>query len=188
MVAVVGVVAVAVLLIKRRQGSARSHVGCLLAAPAIAIAIPFVLFARGKPPEYGRFPIVLDVALLVATCSLVARVKNAKAQAGAALLLLITVIAAGFPYLRGFVLDSRPLTSRLLVAKEVRALPGDVILQAEPAPYDCPPIDLFSRRLILAPTKWQPINGTRLQVDPARPNAISWANVHFDVSWVSYSR
>lgn len=131
----------------------------LLAVPAGLQCIQFMALAAGKPGEYGRFAIFLDVTLLMATMAGLARLANRFRRhrfaviAGAALVGSIGIF--GGRYLAGFVRDCRPLTSRLIAAAKIRADldagARSIALWAEPAPYSFPPVDLFKYRLLLVP-------------------------------------
>lgn len=187
-----------IMAIRRKLGRAcgdacpgRGDVGWLIAAPAVLIAFPFVAFAADKPAEYARFALVLDLALLVAAFAGIGRIRSSRGRALLSIVLVATTAAAGWPYVRGFLNDSHPLTSRLRAAEELkRRISGGertVTLLAEPAPYACPPIDLFRCQLLLAPAKAAPAEpvagGLSVRPDPARRgNPISWANVRFAVA------
>lgn len=131
----------------------------LLAVPAGLQCIQFMALAAGKPGEYGRFAIFLDVTLWMATMAGLARLANGFRHhriaviAGAALVGSIGIF--GGRYLAGFVRDCRPLTSRLIAAAKIRADldagARSIALWAEPAPYSFPPVDLFKYRLLLVP-------------------------------------
>jgi hypothetical protein len=67
-----------------------------------------------------------------------------------AALIVVAVLPYGLAYCRAFVRDARPMTSRLRAAEEL-PVTGRILLTSEPAPYNCPPVNLFSRDLILLP-------------------------------------
>ena len=132
----------------------------LLAAPAGLQCIQFMALAAGKPGEYGRFAIFLDVTLLMLAMNGLDRLSRAFADrrrvsvlVGMALMGSIGIFGAR--YLIGFVRDCQPLTSRLLAAQRMRSElesgARSIALWAEPAPYSFPPVDLFQYRLLLVP-------------------------------------
>jgi hypothetical protein len=128
----------------------RGDVGWLLLVPAGVILIQFVMLAAGKPGEYARFALLPDIALAVAAMTGIdAFVRSARARAALAGVLVLTTAVVGFAYVRAFVRDAGPETSRLVAARYLAAHPGDLILSAEPAPYAVPPVDLFRRELVL---------------------------------------
>jgi hypothetical protein len=128
----------------------------LLAAPALAQAVQFFALAAGKPGEYGRFALFLDITLLIAAMAGIAHLDRRRAWgwAGAALLTL-SAMPYGTQYLLSFAHDSQSRTSRLMAAEEIRSRveAGDrsIAIWVEPAPYSMPPVDLFKTRLLLLP-------------------------------------
>ena len=58
----------------------------------------------------------------------------------------------GVRYVVSFVRDVGASSTRLRAAEDLRTMPGPICLVAEPAPYSCPPIDLFNRELYLVPS------------------------------------
>ena len=135
-------------------------IALLLAVPAGLQCIQFMALAAGKPGEYGRFAIFLDVTLLMATMAGLARLANSfrhhhRVAVIAGAILVGSIGMFGGRYLAGFVRDCRPLTSRLIAAAKIRADldagARSIALWAEPAPYSFPPVDLFKYRLLLVP-------------------------------------
>ena len=146
----------------------------LLLAPALLAAIQFILLASGKPPEYARFGLLIDATLVIAAFVAIVRMRSAKAQAAVVVLLVLFTAIHGFVYVRAFVRDSAPLTSRLAAAEKLEG--RDVIrVKAEPAPYVMPPVNLFETQLILDPSS------PDVRIAPS-PAPISWADVRFEVS------
>ncbi len=164
----------------------------VLLVPAGLVAAQFLFLASGKPPEYARFGLLLDVILLIGTFALptvwrpfahagcVTMGAEAAARFSARLkwifgpLMLIALCAPGYAYIRAFVRDCGSSTSRLQAAKGLNG--HDAIrIAAEPAPYNCPPMNLFDRPLILDK------NNPTVQVHPSVAS-ISWADVQFVVS------
>jgi hypothetical protein len=178
----------------------RGDVGWLLAAPAGLIMLQFTALAAGKPPEYARFAIVPDVALVVGAIAGAQALPGLLRGTVLALFVLFTGVH-GSAYVTAFVNDARPRTSRIEAAEALAAMPGQSIgLSAEPAPYSCPPVDLFGRRLILMPegevggdihVRVEHLAGDADHIVPPRPEhklgrladlfppAIGWADKQF---------
>lgn len=185
----------------------------LLASVAAIVLVQFVLLAGGKPGEYGRFALVPDIALAIAA---VMSIAGSRAEVGPILrsILLVALTLAAVPfgveYVYAFRRDTRPMTSRLRAAEELKSMPGAVGLYDEPAPYLMPPVNLFDRSLILLPRAGtydsadvpvnfvlRPVDGGQKVADgpvllPARwtrgtlfvpgGTPISWANKRFELS------
>ncbi len=189
----------------------RGGAGWLLVAPALVVVLQFVALAAGKPAEYGRFAVFPDVALGLAAVLAVGRLIRHRVWRAAVLCAIVLVTAGpGARYLRGFVRDSRPSTSRVRTAHDLRTLQGvgarSLGLLAEPAPYSLPPVDLFTWRIVLLPVEEQAVSthadvlirawGTEtftIQADELqrrfhrerlrwwRPGSISWADKPFEL-------
>jgi hypothetical protein len=157
---------------------ARERIGRLLLAPAVLVAVMFVALAAGKPPEYARFALPLDVTLLIAAFTALGRARHHWPRIAMATLLVAFTVVCAVPYWRGFIRDCAPVTSRLAAAAEFqRRAPSTLRLAAEPAPYNLPPVDLFRTRLELIPP---PADDADIIVDRSiAPNSLSWADVRF---------
>ena len=132
----------------------RRATGLLLAAPALLVAIQFVALAAGKPGEYGRFAILPDAVLAVEAMVAVSTFFRRPACRHAAFgVLVASTLVFGGAYLVHFLRDTGPMPTRLRAAADLAQLPSDAVIAvaAEPAPYSLPPVDLFSRRLVLLP-------------------------------------
>lgn len=156
---VVGVVALFLMRLKSRAASGIStaaQAGILLAVPASLVAIQFLALAAGKPAEYARFALFIDVVLAIAAIVAVHTIIQHRATQIAALAALLVVTGAhGLTYVAGFLNDARPQTSRLAAARAIQITSaGESIgLYAEPAPYTMPPVNLFDRTLLLLPQR-----------------------------------
>ena len=201
-VAVGGVIAVAVLAVRRRTpetepgptrpGSVDSvrRGGLVLAAPAVVVLVQFVLLAAGKPAEYGRFAIVPAAMLTIAAAAAVVRLPaTARERTMASALLVVVTAFFGSRYLINFVADGRPGSTRMAAAKQLDATnltANRLAVWADPAPYGLPPVDLFSWRIELLPPG-SPVPAGAVGVRPtdvggAVPSPISWANKPFAVT------
>ena len=188
-----GVIGLAVLLVARAQrrkiGSiedcpGRGDVGWLFLAPTILVMLQFVLLADGKPPEYARFGLLPDTFLVVGAFAGVALLRQRGARATLAIALALLTLPFGLLYVRAFVRDARPVTSRLATARHISDLGVKTIhIVAEPAPYCMPPVDLFRQQLILTTPDESAGADVHLRVDPQRSaTPISWADVPFTLS------
>lgn len=133
--------------------------GALIVAPALAAAAPFFLFAFDQPPDYARFALTLDIALMIAALAIIGRIRSPAARASTIVVLTLTTVLSGGMLLRGFVLDRHaivPGNSRLEAARELerwKQIDGyrRLVIFAEPAPYCLPPVDLWHWQIILMP-------------------------------------
>lgn len=169
----------------------RRAVGLLLATPAVWISVQFFALAAGKPGEYGRFALYLDIVLAIETVVAVSTVRLPRALGCQFLALLIaaTAVFDTAPYVNGFLRDSGPQTSRNLAGRVLDRLAnrqGSVlVVESEPAPYCLPPVDLFRWRICLsplgktAPGKAGPGDIWVEPGDDATP--LSWANKPFRI-------
>lgn len=157
----VATIALAIRATRKRADQSPSEVrrralGLLLAVPAAFVAISFCLLAAGKPGEYGRFAMLPDTFLAVEAFVAISTFATRPLFKTAVVAVLVIFTAlAGALYLRGFVRDSHPLTSRMRLAevlrKTNRAGMRTLAIDAEPAPYCLPPVDLFNWQIRLAP-------------------------------------
>jgi hypothetical protein len=169
----------------------RGDVGWLLLAPAVFVALQFVLLAGGKPPEYARFGLLPDTFLVVSAFAGIALLRTARPRAILAVATTALTLAFGIPCVAAFVRDSRPVTSRLRAAEAIlNGKKSDpqirIVLHAEPAPYCAPPVDLFSHPVVLVPRRTRLASDAAkwvvVDVDQARsPAPISWADTRFSV-------
>jgi hypothetical protein len=143
--------------VRREQGPAevgRRAAGLLLAAPALLVAIQFIALAAGKPGEYARFAILPDALLAVEAVVAVATFVRRPAYRHAAFVVLaLSTTFFGGLYLCRFVGDAGPSSTRMRAASDLAELPGalTVAVSAEPAPYSLPPVNLFTRQILLLP-------------------------------------
>jgi hypothetical protein len=194
--AIIGALAVVVLLVRRAPSAQR--LGWLVAVPAAIILIEFAIFADEKPGEYARFAIFADAGLVLAAFFALARFDGPVAVRVIAGLVLVAIAAVhSTAYERGFFADSTEDNSRLAAARQIDALLpvgsgiSNLYITAEPAPYNLPPVNLFRWKIILLPkgdesatglgpgVLVKPVNSTPV-FDP-QSSPISWAGKTFDV-------
>jgi hypothetical protein len=176
----------------------RRATGLLLAAPALWIALQFFAFAGGKPGEYGRFALYLDITLAIeALVAIQTFASSRPLQIALVALLFLSTASLGLQYLAAFLRDGDTNNSRFAAAERLADLnrQGKTILlfADEPAPYCLPPVNLFTWQLQLIP-RGQPLA-------PELPNEISllpsedaslraalttprltWADKHFEIA------
>jgi Dolichyl-phosphate-mannose-protein mannosyltransferase len=189
-------VSVLFLLIRRK-----SKYGSLLAVPAILVAIQYVLLARGKPAEYGRFALTLDVMLALAVAAAVGSIGKSSGSRIAAAMLVICTGLGGVRYVANFVQDSTIDSSRRVAGEELSQLTRKarvIAVTAEPAPYCLPPVDLFDCKIVLLPRGTQAgqfdlgphvisVKAVDGPVEPWwRASPISWANKPFAIAASSF--
>ena len=200
LVVIGGVVGGAVLLaarVRRRKIGCiedcpgRGDVGWLLLAPTVLVLLQFVLLAYGKPPEYARFALLPDTFLVVTAFAGIALLHAAPPRGVLAVALTLLTLCFGLPYVAAFVRDSGTETSRIAAARRVQELTRtsgatNVVLEAEPAPFSAPAVDLFRNRVVLARSGARVASdaakSVSVRVDASRSAApISWADVPFAV-------
>ena len=159
--AVAGVCGLIVLAARRSgPGQAPSGIGMMLGLAALVVLVPFALFAADKSGEYARFALLIDVALAMAAVVAIGRIVRRQAiQTVIGALLVIATAVYSAAYERGFWRDASTANSRIAAAQaldhrlqsfapEARPALG---VDAEPAPYCLPPVDLFRWKLVLLP-------------------------------------
>jgi hypothetical protein len=147
-VLLIGLLAV-VFLVSRRRSAA-----VMLLVPAGLFFVQFVLLGAGKPAEYGRFGVFVDIALAVATaCVLVRRWAWLPQRVSwmPAVLVVLWVGFFGYRYLYNFVADASMRHSRLVAAEELVGRQEAIAVLAEPAPYSFPPVNFARRAVWLLP-------------------------------------
>jgi hypothetical protein len=155
-VAAAALAARAVRVRKDQSGAevARRAAGLLLAAPALLTLVQFVALGAGKPGEYARFGILPDTFLAIeAVVAVVTFFRGARTRKIALGVLVGSTGLFGGTYLLRFLGDSvGPATRTRAAAEFAQLLPGKAIaVEAEPAPYSLPPVNLFDRRVVLVP-------------------------------------
>lgn len=151
----------------------------ILVAPASIILAQFTLLAAGKPGEYARFALFPAVAGVIFAMAGMWRLgRGSWFSAVVMALVTVRVGVGGASYAWHFVVDASDRPSRLIAADRLRQVlpPGStLILAAEPAPYSCPPVDLFRTTLQLHP-RLAPGDAPAIAPadDPSRPPPGDW--------------
>jgi hypothetical protein len=162
----------------------------LFLAPALLILIQFIALAAGKPGEYARFALFPDILLtMTAILGIAHFAPNRFAKFPLILFILGTQSFHTLEYLQGFAIDTGPGASRRFSASYLSYMSSNstkLLIEAEPAPYILPPVDLFHWELLLPPR-----SGT---IDPNaytssvrtltwhQVTPMSWANIFFVLS------
>jgi hypothetical protein len=118
--------------------------------------------------------------------------------------LVLSTAFFGATYVLRFLSDSVGPSTRLRAAAELAKLPADtaIAVDADPAPYSLPPVNLFDRRLVLVPRPFdatpgafpeptvlvRPVDAGRHGVVPRErtrwdagvPTRMSWAAKNFE--------
>ena len=146
-----------------------------------------LLFAAGKPPEFGRFALLINV--LLATFGTIAVCNLPRLSTLATSIVLGWTIFSGAQYINSFMQDTQARTSRVIAAEEIAARsPQRLALLREPAPYNCPPVDLFNTRMLLLPPEASRTRGEwdmltypveSIQRSQLLQTPMSWANAQF---------
>ena len=191
------------LEVRRRAG------GMLLAAPAIAVAVPFILFAHGQPADYARFALPFDIFLCIeAVVAIATFIRSPAARAVFLALLVLSTSYTGLSYLRAFRRDAIGPTTRMLAAARLAELQREgfhvLASRQEPAPWSLPPVNLFEWQIIVPPRQEGRLNrlpGAEVTVAPVdmfpgpgskalrllRSTPIAWADKPFiievSVNW-----
>jgi hypothetical protein len=190
---VVGAAAMAILILRRREAAKDVRAAWLIALPAIASGALFVNFANDQPPDYARFALTLDIALMLAAIVAIATLLKSRIVRTLALLVLMFAAAiSGGMTLSGFVRDSAHVTSRLKAAGEIENFKilgaRRLVVFDEPAPYCLPPVDLFHWQIVRMPKNPDPVmiegGDVVVYVYHGHPDGIpiSWADKRFLIS------
>jgi hypothetical protein len=171
---ITGTIGMLVTAKKRKAMGGDFTVATLLAIPSVAALVQFIFVAKGQPSDFARFALLPSVALAIAgTAGVASLMKKFNVQAGLAVISCVATIPSGVLYLRGFISDTHPITSRLEAANKIE---GPVYLSDEPAPFSCPSVNLFDQQIIVLPRNRTP---TVYPIDGRTP--ISWAHKRFYV-------
>jgi hypothetical protein len=196
LLAATGLAGAGVLAVRARRFTAvnepeirRRATGLLLALPAIAVLIPFVLLATGQPPDYARFALPVDVFLMIeAMVAIATFIRRPAWRMGCFVMLVASTGYTGGLYLRGFVRDASGQTSRMVAGAHLQGLlnSGDKVLitRNEPAPWSLPPVDLFRWRIVLPPIGKQEHQPVVAEEVTCGPSDLSPGDHHTIVKWL----
>lgn len=143
-----------------RRGKAPSPASLwLLLAPAAISFVPFAAAGAGKPGEYGRFGIFVDIALAIAAAVMISRLPTRRVPLRGLFALVLALMTArdGYNYVSHFRTEAagggpRPACSKCLAGIGRKIGPLSIGMSTEPAPYCLPPVDVIGNRLFLLPT------------------------------------
>lgn len=160
----------------------------MLVAAVILMAGPYVVFAAGKPAEYGRFGLLPDLVLLFCAVRLLGSWPR-RLGMGTMAIMIIWAASGGLAYWRGYLLDERGDNTRMQLAENL-ARCGDegtvtLGLSADPAPYCTPAMNLFDWKWVVLPRGQSVRAGLGYDISLAAvdtsPTPMSWANKQFVV-------
>lgn len=131
----------------------------LLAVPAVAVLLQFVLLGAHKPGEYARFALLPCAALAIAAVTGARLLTERRAtRVSAILALCVATFIGGGAYVLNFARGAGVFgyqDTRAAAAHTLSHLKDQgrytLAIPAEPAPYSMPPIDLFRWRILLLP-------------------------------------
>jgi len=160
---IAGLCAFALQALRKRNttgsGSAQSSIlFLLLSLLALAIGFQFTLLAGGQPADYARFALFFDICLaIMAVVSVQKLVRHAAGRVVCFTILILTTGWMGALYVRGFVRDCGPRTTRILAAPKIQAMLATenrtmaTAPQMEPASWSLPPADLWRWTIMVPP-------------------------------------
>ncbi len=163
----------------------------LLATPALFALLTFIALAAGKPAEYARF------SLLVAATAVVVAAGGASVlpkPRGAVALIVVAVLVAGTNLLQLHSQTMQRVYWRSIARYEGFEVFGwlrqtnqetlkPLLVYYEPATWSLPPVDLFSRQIVLLPRDQRPNNGRPAFVPANLASQVGMDWVDGSVSW-----
>jgi hypothetical protein len=182
--AAAGLVAGVILLRRIRREA------LLFIVPVILILTQFIALAAGKPGEYARFALFPDITLAMLAILGLARIFPSRlAQIPLCAVILFTQAFHCFGYLQGFRADTTASSSRRMSAAYLASMADRdhrLLIEAEPAPYILPPVDVFHWQLILPPRN-SPVapdsyDASVRTLSWHKGTPMSWANIFFVLS------
>lgn len=133
---VLGLIAWPALLVSVVKRRAVPQTWSVLAAPMIAVLVMFVALSAGKQVEYARFGIVPLAATVVAIAAAIDLIARQKLRRDVAAFFAVTMIVSLWT------------SSRRDVAPSLE-IPAAIGVAYEPAPWSCPPVNLFNKQVSL---------------------------------------
>jgi hypothetical protein len=160
----------------------KKPIAWLLMAGTIPMLCVFLIHATGKPGEYARFALPADLLLVLGAAlgmGVISRPVE-RLMMGVVLCLMLLPLGASYHFVYGR--ESSGESTRLMVAERLQQLSAagavNLAIDAEPAPYVLPPVDLFKWKIVLLP------RGTSAADADVRIDAVDAAGA--DSSTVSY--
>jgi hypothetical protein len=135
--------------------SRRQPLGWLLIAATLPALLLFLAHATRKHEEYARFALPMDTLWVLGCAYGVCTLDTANWRRSVTVILLISLLWTSLPYVLNFWHDAGGETTRLRAAQRLEHYfptgAYTVYVDAEPAPYATPPLDLFRWQMILLP-------------------------------------
>jgi hypothetical protein len=159
----------------------KEPIAWLLVGATVPGLFVFLVHATGKPGEYGRFALALDVVLLLGATIAMRVFKRTIERVVAGAMLVLMLLPLGASYVLDYGRETFGGASRLVAAERLRTLPGAVTLgmDAEPAPYALPPVNLFDWKWVLLPRGAAMPGDVDVRIDPVDSAGADGANVQF---------
>jgi hypothetical protein len=134
------------------EGWRTKPVAWLLIAGAVPALGIFLMHAAGKPGEYARFALPVDVLLVLGVAVGMRLVTRPIERMVMGILLCLMLLPSGASYVWSYGRETFGESTRLTVAERLQRLSGATMaVDAEPAPYVLPPVDLFRWKIVLLP-------------------------------------
>jgi hypothetical protein len=137
------------------DGFRRKPIAWMLLAGSVPVLCVFLIHATGKPGEYARFALPADLLLVLGAALGMGVISRPIERLMMGIVLCLMLLPLGASYHFVYARESSGESTRLAVATQLQKLSaaGEKILavDAEPAPYVLPPVDLFKWKIVLLP-------------------------------------
>jgi hypothetical protein len=155
------------LLFVRRRNWLRN----LILILCLPILVQFVALASGKPGEYARFGLVIDISLMLLTASGIAVIFKSTSRRILAMSVLCAACAVwSAGYVWHFGRDSIDRTGRMIIAERLQQTyqngARELAMYADPAPYCLPAVNLFDWKMVLLDPGAAPSTSTDVLIKP----------------------
>jgi len=148
----------------------KQPITCLLLAATVPGLCLFMMHATGKPGEYGRFALPFDVLLVLGAALGLSVLKRTIERVVAGVLMCLMLLPIGASYVVNYGRETFIGSKRLIVAERLRELSAagahTLAVDAEPAPYTLPPVDLFRWNIVLLPRGAAMPDDADVRIDP----------------------
>jgi hypothetical protein len=159
----------------------KEPIAWLLAAAALPGLCVFLMHATGKPGEYARFALSFDLSLIVGMVLGISVLKRTVERVVMGCVLVLMLLPFGISYVLDYERETFVGSTRLIVAERLADLSsgGTLAVDAEPAPYSLPPVDLFRWKMVLLPRGMAAPVDADVRVDPVDAAGVDSANVAY---------
>ena len=167
------------LLLFRRK----SMISAFMLTMVVAMTSVFLWHAAGKSGEYARFAMPIDMLLVVAAAMGVAVFRQHWQQYSVGAVLCLMMLPIGVSYAWHYGRETFDRSTRLIAADRLRDLSTagarTLAIDAEPAPYDLPPVDLFRWQIVLLPRGGSFPASAEVRLDPVDEAKSSTATTRY---------